>query len=354
MSHLKNISLDKKHKQLRRHLFSIYHTATPGKLWNLGRCYLSYRRKASHLKNMPAFAKFEISTACNLKCPGCLHSTDTDIYRQKALMSFDTFKAAIDRLRPCIFKAIMYHQGESFLNPNLLEMVKYATSQRIDTSISTNFSFRFDDDKLAEILRSGLSHLIVSVDGTSQEVYQKYRVGGNLDFVLSNISRLVELKKKHGKKSPLLEFQFLIFDHNKHQLADAHKLARELGMDRFSTKTDKRYSEGTFLGDTKRDDLIQIDETRIPGCKWLWFGTVIKADGTVMPCCMYNWGEDISKVCFGNIHNADFADIWNGKRYRISRKSICSNADKVKYQNETICSRCPAWGASHRTRLTAE
>ncbi len=303
---------------------------------------------------MPAFAKFEISTACNLRCPGCLHSTDTDIYEKKQLMGLDTFKTAIDQLKPYIFKAIMYHQGESFLNPNLLEMVQYATSQRVHTSISSNFSFKFSDDKLMQILDSGLSHLIVSVDGTTQEVYQKYRVGGNLEFVLDNIARLVELKKTHRKKFPLLELQFLVFDHNKHQFDDAQKLTKELGMDRFSCKTDKRYSEGTFLGDSKRSDLIQIDETRLPGCRWLWFGTLIKADGTVMPCCMYNWDVDIPSVCFGNIHDDDFANIWNSERYRISRKAICSNEDKVKYQDQTFCSRCPAWGPSHKTRLASK
>lgn len=340
---MKYLSLDQKNKQLKRHFFSICHTATVKKLWNLIKCYLSFRGKKSTLNTMPVFCKFEVATACNLRCPGCLHGSDTNIYKKNTMMSFDTFKRAFDQLAPYLFKAIMYHQGESFLNKDSIRMIEYATKKRVHTSVSTNFSFKFTDDKLIEILNSGLSHLIVSIDGITQEVYEKYRVGGNLDLVLENVSKLVKLKKQYRKKLPLLEFQFIIFEHNKHQLDDARKLAGKLGVDRFTFRTDRIYSRELSLGRGGRNGLININETQMPGCKWLWFGTLIKISGAVMPCCMYLWESDIPKVCFGKIYKSDFYSIWNSYKYVISRKAICSNKDKLRYKDETICSRCPAW-----------
>ena len=73
-------------------------------------------------------------------------------------------------------------------------MVKYASDRKIFTSTSTNA--HFIDDKVAEeIIHSGLDRLIISMDGTTQEVYEQYRVDGHLDKVLQGTENIIKAKK---------------------------------------------------------------------------------------------------------------------------------------------------------------
>lgn len=76
-----------------------------------------------------------------------------------------------------------YFQGEPYLNPSFLEMVKYAVSKRIYTSTSTNAHY-LNDETAKKTVESGLDRLIISVDGTTQETYSSYRIGGKLDKVI--------------------------------------------------------------------------------------------------------------------------------------------------------------------------
>ena len=44
--------------------------------------------------------------------------------------------------------------------------------------------------------RGGLDRLIISLDGTTQEVYQQYRVGGRLEKVLEGTRNVVRWRKQ--------------------------------------------------------------------------------------------------------------------------------------------------------------
>ena len=71
------------------------------------------------------------------------------------------------------------------------------------------------------LIKSGLDVLIVSLDGTTQKVYEIYRVGGKLDRVLDNIKLLAEKKKELGYTTPYVEGQFIVMRQNEHQIPEA-------------------------------------------------------------------------------------------------------------------------------------
>jgi hypothetical protein len=62
---------------------------------------------------------------------------------------------------------------------------------------------------------------MVVIDGTPQEIYEKCRKRGRLDWVLANAGSITEIKAKFGSPAPYLRSQFLIFTHNVHQVEDA-------------------------------------------------------------------------------------------------------------------------------------
>ena len=85
-------------------------------------------------------------------------------------------------------------------------MTAYANEKGIYTATSTNG--HFITEKVAqEIIESGLKKLIISVDGSSQEIYEQYRINGNLSKVKKGILNLVDAKNKVGSKYPKIIMQ---------------------------------------------------------------------------------------------------------------------------------------------------
>src|SRR5690606_11675796 len=93
------------------------------------------------------------------------------------------FKNVINQLAKKSTYLTFYFQGEPYLNPNFLDMATYAASKGIYTSTSTNAHY-LKDEVAKKTVESGLERIIISIDGTTQDVYQQYRVGGQLEKVL--------------------------------------------------------------------------------------------------------------------------------------------------------------------------
>ena len=67
----------------------------------------------------------------------------------------------------------------SLLHPKIIEMIEYAHQKRISTGLSSNLN-RLNAELAERLIRSGLSQLLVSLDGATQATYSRYRQGGNL------------------------------------------------------------------------------------------------------------------------------------------------------------------------------
>jgi MoaA/NifB/PqqE/SkfB family radical SAM enzyme len=140
------------------------------------------------------------------------------------------FKETIDQLHKELLYLVFYFQGEPYLNPDFLEMVKYASSKNIYTATSTNAHY-LTDAAAKRTVESGLDRLIISIDGTTQETYKQYRVGGNLSKVLEGAANIVKWKRELRSNTPFVVFQFLVVRHNEHQIEEVKRLAKETGVD---------------------------------------------------------------------------------------------------------------------------
>ncbi len=147
----------------------------------------------------------------------------------------------IDQMAPELLYLTFYFQGEPYLNPDFLEMVKYANSKRIYTATSTNAHY-LNDENARLTVESGLDRLIISLDGTTQDVYSQYRIGGDLEKVIAGADNIVKWKKKLNSKTPYVFFQFLVVRPNEHQIQDAKKLAEKTGVDGIRYKTAQIYN----------------------------------------------------------------------------------------------------------------
>ncbi|MGZ3942536.1 MAG: radical SAM/SPASM domain-containing protein, partial [Bacteroidia bacterium] len=304
---------------------------TVKKTANALKVYASYHysrfTKSNHHIGFPISLNFEPTTSCNLRCPEC-PSGLRSFTRPTGMLEKKFFQRTIDELKDKLVYLTFYFQGEPYLNPNFLEMVKYASDKNIYTFTSTNAHY-LDDVNSRKTIESGLDKLIISIDGTTQEVYEQYRVGGKLDKVLEGTKNIIAWKKKLKSKTPYVVFQFLVVKPNEHQMEEAKRLTKELGADeiKFKTAQINDFENGNpLIPDNveysrykkKADGTYTIKNKLLNQCWRMWSGCVITWDGKVVPCCF----DKDAQHRLGDVQQTSFKEIWESSAYNSFRSSI--------------------------------
>src|SRR5262249_15584389 len=149
------------------------------------------------------------------------------------------------------------------------------------------------------IVTSGLDRAILSIDGTTQDVYEKYRRKGDLGLVFENVKKLVVAKKKLGSLTPNLVWQFLTFEHNAHQVRDAIRMAYELGVDEIIVQTPFRVDSDdpairpVRISQQGRHRFVQWDGQ---WCTANWRKAIIETAGTVESLFQSSWEQRLCEA----------------------------------------------------------
>lgn len=324
--------------------------------------HFGWRRSANLLAGllqavtMPdrAFARpmkliIEPANRCNLSCPLCPTGRRRS-GRGQDMLDMETFRLAVNPLAPYLFEAYLYNWGEPLTNPRLFEMIAHCAGENIRTVLSTNLTL-FEPAMLDSLSSSGLDELIVSLDGTSEESYSRYRRGGSFQAVLHNLGSIARAKTERGRQNPWLVWQFIVFQHNQQEMQRAAEMAGEVGVDElrfvspYSPMEEMPYTAAEqkardlrdYLPDDQRFDQFRHGSARRPikplRCTYLWNQVAVRTDGGVAPCCgAYFQADD-----FGSLHRDDILKIWNGPRYRQARRAFRSEGSAL---SGTICDSC--------------
>jgi radical SAM protein with 4Fe4S-binding SPASM domain len=313
--------------------------------WNAAKVFTSFHAGRLLKKPIqwgyPISISFEPTTSCNLRCPECPSGLRA-FTRPTGMLKKDFFRQTIDDIHKDILYLIFYFQGEPFLNREFLEMVKYAADKKIYTATSTNAHY-LTDEIAKKTVESGLDRLIISIDGTTQDAYQQYRVGGNLNKVIEGAKNIVKWRKELKSKTPFVFFQFLVVKHNEHQIEDIKKLAKEIGVDEVRFKTaqvyDYKNDPNNLIPVNEKYSRYKKDETgnyiaknKLSNECWkLHHANVITWDGLVVPCC---FDKDASHR-LGNLKMQSFKEIWHNDNYKQFRKELMTSR-----KNIDICANC--------------
>jgi len=160
---------------------------------------LSYRFGLSKLFSMPKMLALDPTNLCDLKCPLCPTGL-RDKTIERGSIKLEQFKTIIDRLAKYLQSINLYSWGEPLLHKSLVDMIRHtAINHKVRTITSVHLG-NLSDEQVEGLATSGLDKLIVSVDGATQQVYEKYRVGGDIEKVFTNMERLVKAIKRHNSK----------------------------------------------------------------------------------------------------------------------------------------------------------
>jgi radical SAM protein with 4Fe4S-binding SPASM domain len=284
---------------------------------------------------MPPAVSLELTNNCNLRCPECFNGSGA-MKREKGFMELALFEKIVEELRPYTLHLNLYFQGEPMLHPKFHEFLE--KSKEFKTTVSTNGHF-IDNSTAEKIALSGLSRLIISLDGTTEESYLTYRVGGDFKKVIEGI-KLISLNIKKHSSSLKLVVQFLVNKQNENQIPQMKRFAKEVdarlelksmqvitkdGFEKWMPKNKKfkRYEE---IGGK-----YNIRNSLPNRCFRLWFNPVITWDGYLVPCCFDKDGN----YKMGNLYDKSFCDLWNGPKYELFRNNLLSDRKSID-----ICSNC--------------
>lgn len=332
-------------QRYKQYLFSYFRHMTFQKVSNLLQIESSLFRNNPDIKGLfPYFLIVEISNKCNLYCPLCQMGQRQTITRTNR-MNLENYRKFITPLKGYLFQVFLYNWGEPFLNKDIYNIISFNTQNNIGSAVSTNFNIPIDSYKLID---SGLEHLIISCDGVTQDVYVKYRKGGDITRVFHNLQSLIKAKKRRKTKLPFIEWQCLVTKHNETQLKTIKRTALKMGVNRVRFANINFYStncnvdiQEEWLPKNSRYRSFASEKSlrkrkrgiRRP-CFWLWRGAIVNVNGGITPCCLYDVPD------WGNAFQDDFSVIWNNEIYCEARELSQNNA--ALHKRSLICDRCTA------------
>jgi len=287
---------------------------------------------------LPKFLAIEPTNACNLHCPLCPVGAKT-MYRERGFMELDPFRGLIDEISSHANHILMNFAGEPLLNPRIGEMVEYTVRHGVGLTLGTHGNI----DKMDELVEAGLPEILFAIDGLTQEVYQRYRVGGDLEVAMANLEKLMGARKRSGTGKPKVILQFVVMKHNEDQIGDLVELGKRMGVDEISLQP---VCVNDFF-EKPRQELVKewvpadspyvlrpmsenMDRvTSSPLCIWP-LQSVVLYNGDVTMCCF----EPDGKYVVGNAFEpGGFRRVWNSQEYRELRK-------KMVKQELDLCQSC--------------
>ncbi len=304
---------------------------------------------------MPTTIHLETTTKCNLSCIMCprtnlsTHPTLQDPNRWNRVLSLEEYKTILrqfDRLQSIRLHGL----GEPLTNPNLSEMVSLASSRKIKVDFTTNATL-LTSTMSSDLIKSGLSHLTVSLDGATPETYETIRVGACFETVIENLLQLARQKKLLNKLTPFLSINTVITNKNIMDLPNILRLAKKVGAIELRASLVEPCNNNikSWIPDRSqwiktaqnakilaRQIGIKFDDhgasRKTPNTRWPlpqrgerkmcaqpWLAPFIRVDGYITPCCNISDWQVLGGI---NVFESDFHSLWNSEQFIQFRRHL--------------------------------
>ena len=324
----------------------------------------SRARKSKSCSHCPIDLTVDFTTVCQLHCPYCSVGNGT-IHRNKTHIPVPMYSSLMEDVGDALFIVWNFSAGEPLLHKQSADLLRMSTQREVFSVISSNLSMKLSPDRIDDILLSGLGMLSVSLDGVNPAAYSTYRRGGDFNLVMDNMAALMKRKHELGLTYPVVEWRYLIFEHNQDDIETARQMAADIGVDllefhpgavpRKLGKTDVvqpmtvlmplSYVLGPALEWGKqrttpplrayiagRTAPLGTEPPEGPLCDWLYYSGMVYPDGAVGPCCAATDEEDD----FASLNSGVFSEAWNNDVYKRARQRCADGAF-----SGTVCDRCP-------------
>lgn len=294
----------------------------------------------------------DISSSCNLNCRICsLRAWYPN--RGVACMSLAALQK-LDEVFPRIESVSLQCNCEPLLNRQIVPIIHYIknVNPKLMVSFVTNGTL-LSPTLSAELVRSGVDTITISIDGATSGSFEKVRCGAKFDTVIGNLRNLVAERNHQPKTLLKIEIISVATSDNIHELCDILNLSAELGVDGFSVNGLEPYTDemASFIlyGKMAHPKCEQIFNTlekqaeelgikiSLPSLKLIPFIScdlrrcVIDSEGNVYPCPPLSYERPYyyegsrymhPRITFGNINEKGFYEIWHSSEFSLFRREL--------------------------------
>ena len=209
----------------------------------------------------------EHTSKCNLLCPQCARVDDKG--NKNAIvpmeeLTIDDYKKILTPEFAKQIKRIFWcgNYGDSIASNNFLECLEFVRHSGVQgLTVVTNGSAQKSEwwNKIAQILDRDTDRVDFSIDGL-EDTNHLYRINSNWSKLKENITAFIGAGGNAN-------WDYLIFDHNIHQVAEAKKLAKEMGFKSINYKNTSRFVDVNDFNEvmeieTKNNDTISSKENK--------------------------------------------------------------------------------------------
>lgn len=257
-------------------------------------------------------------------------------------MNFDLYKKCIDDIAgfPRKVKVLRFVGiGEPLLHKNIADMIEYAVLKEVANTFEliTNGSLlthRMTD----KLIASGLSRLVVSIQGTSKEKYRAIS-GVTLDFdeLFGNLRYFYQHKDK-------TQVYIKVVDCALENKEDEQKFLTAFGdiCDTIAIEHAVPIHSGVNFDEVLKHNVKPVTQFGLPVsevhiCPQPFFTMQINPDGKVVPCYSFEYPG-----IMGDCNNQAVNEIWKGREFQRFRRTMldgskqvcseCANCNIIKYR----------------------
>jgi MoaA/NifB/PqqE/SkfB family radical SAM enzyme len=181
----------------------------------------------------------EITNRCTLGCPRCARTDNDWVKANLADISLEVLEHTFPLSRKKSFEGLRVNlcgtYGDCIYHRRFHEVLAYLKKAGIGVSLETNGSHRKMDwwRRTCEILTDD-DMITFSVDGLA-DTNHIYRVNARW--------KDIEQAMRYCAKRVTVDWKFIVFRHNEHQLDEARLLAEDIGIRRLGFKKSGRFGE---------------------------------------------------------------------------------------------------------------
>lgn len=256
----------------------------------------------------------EINNTCNLDCAMCRTSLSR---RPKQLMDLELFERIVKKAQDSNLSVESIHStGDPLANRHLRKYLEILRKHRMSITLSSNFQLMENHIDTIFQFRDVIHTIRPSIDGASQDVYEKIRCGGTWDDLHRGLTKFADRNRKLSK--PFHVFvNTVISKDNFHELALIPHvfsyLAPPLNF-RFAFVVSVAHAEEYFFQKSYFGDSYIVNAP----CPLPWGACYVLADGSLSVCCQDYNGE----LVFGNAAENDLAKCYNNGFLRTLRSAM--------------------------------
>ncbi|MEO8659778.1 MAG: radical SAM protein [Bryobacteraceae bacterium] len=292
------------------------------RVWNRAKLLWGYLTRQSKLNALPVEYIVETTAKCNLYCPMCPRETHK---QPKEDMTDEVFNRLVSESGRSAEHMMLIGLGEPLLDAKIFDRIEFCERHQVSSLLSTNGTL-LDEEAADRLLRTPLSHVTLSFDGSTRESFEYYRKGARFDRVRDNFVRFARMKHERGVKVQVV-VQMVRMERNASEVEEFTRFWSAVpGVDEVRIKEDETNLMRPQAGHAAED-------WKYP-CHYLWRGPVyVKHNGDVYPCCQ---SYMLDGKPLGRVGEQPLEAIFNSdEMQRMRRLHAEGRAGEVD-----ICSRC--------------